>query len=126
MKQTSFDTQQIQEHLYSLLIPKEIMSDFSITKVEEMNELLVIELVEKKEKILNFDQHATLVLNGYLNPIEIQNFPVTGKVCILKLIRRRWKVQGTKEVNFFNDYSYTIEGTKVTPKFGAFLKEIGL
>ncbi len=120
MKQTSLDTQQIQEHLYSLLIPKEIMSDFSITKVEEMNELLVIELVEKKEKILNFDQHATLVLNGYLNPIEIQNFPVTGKVCILKLIRRRWKVQGTKEVNFFNDYSYTIEGTKVTPKFGAF------
>ena len=109
--------------IYSLVVPKEILDDFEISKVEETEEELAIYLVEKLSKIPDSDHE--LVHNGFMNSIEIQGFPIQGKPCYYKLSRRRWKEQGTKK-DYFNTYTYVVEGSKTTQKFGSFLKELGL
>jgi len=125
MKKSSTETGTIQSHLYSLIISEDILKDFNIEKIEEKETILLIELIEKRENVLRLNQGNDLVLNGYMNPIELVNFPVMGKQCLLKLIRRRWKERVSGEGSYHNEYAYAIEGTKITPKFGAFLKEIG-
>lgn len=109
--------------IYSLVVPKEILDDFEISKVEETVAELAIYLVEKLSKIPDSDHE--LVHNGFMNSIEIQGFPIQGKPCYYKLSRRRWKEQGTKK-DYFNTYTYVVEGSKTTQKFGSFLKELGL
>ncbi|MBX9703135.1 MAG: hypothetical protein K2X39_03180 [Silvanigrellaceae bacterium] len=116
----------IENQLFSFLIPEEILTDFDINNIEDTEELLIIELVEKQQNISKLCTDETLVGNGFMNPLELQHFPMNGKKCVLKLIRRRWKQIGSSTGNYFNTYSYAVTGTKVTPSFGAFLKEIGL
>lgn len=125
MKRLSEKAPEIQIHLNTLLVPAEVLADFIITKIEEKVDILLIELTEKEERVSLLNAGIELVLNGYLNALEIQSFPVMGKPCILRLNRRRWKAKGQPSGNYYNDYSYTADGVKVTPKFGAFLKSIG-
>lgn len=123
MKNISQNEFQITHHIYSLVVPKEMLQDFDIDKVEESDELLLIHLTEK---LINVPQSTKeLVLNGYMNAQEIQGFPVQGKSCYYNLRRRRWKEKGTQK-DLFNSYNYAVEGSKTTPDFGAFLKEIGM
>jgi hypothetical protein len=115
----------IEKQLCSLLIPSEILIDFDVQKIEDTEEILIIDLVEKKSAVSKFQSDKDLVSNGFMNPLELQHFPMNGKKCILRLLRRRWKGKGSSSVTYFNTYSYAVIGTKVTPSFGAFLKEIG-
>ena len=55
------------------------------------------ELVEAKE----------VVRCGYMNPCEIQTFPIAGREAFIYIRRRRWKEKGARE-SFFNTYKYTI------------------
>lgn len=116
----------LQEQVCSLLIPKEILLSFEIDKIKESEEIVDIELVEK-ELIPVQLAGKQVVLNGYMNPIELQSYPIQGKTCYLKLKRRRWKVQGTTDsANCHNEYDFAAKGTKATKMFGAFLKENSL
>ena len=100
--------------------------------VERINRLIQ-ELAEIRDAVT--DLYATpiapepaevkeVVRCGYMNPCEIQTFPIAGREAFIYIRRRRWKEKGGRE-SFFNTHKYTIEGIKCTPKFGAFLKEIG-
>lgn len=122
MKTNKPTQQEISHQLYSLVVPEEILKDFEITQVKESSESITIQLLEKKDQTPTSEQE--LVQNGYMNPIEIQGFPIQGKPCYYKLTRRRWKEKGTSK-DWYNTYSYTIEGSKTTQKFGSFLKELG-
>lgn len=116
----------IQFHIYSLVIPKEILLSFEIENIKESEEIVAIELIEK-ELIPPELIGKQAVLNGYMNPVELQSFPIQGRSCYLKLKRRRWKVQGTTDsTNCHNEYNFAAEGTKATKMFGAFLKENNL
>ena len=100
-----------------------ILEFFTIESVYDSKfELLVILLVEKEDL---FPVEADLVLNGYLNIVEVTHFPLKGRQCILQIKRRPWKLRGDnlETKNFHNTYDYSIEGTKVTKEFSAFLKE---
>ncbi len=121
MKNESLDNQ-----VYGLVIPKEILESFIIEQIKEGEEQVEITLIEK-ELIPFVLQGKQAVLNGYMNPIELQSYPIQGKVCYLKLKRRRWKEQGTGEsTNCHNEYDFAAQGTKATKMFGAFLKENNL
>lgn len=129
MKKESQDLNSIQSHLFSLIVPSEILISFEITSVTEKEEHIFIYLDEKES--CKPQNEYDLVLNGFFNPLELNSFPITGKQCFLILKRRKWKKRGTKgdishENGFSNQYDYAIEGTKATKDFGAFLKEIGL
>jgi hypothetical protein len=115
----------LQSQIYSLVIPKEILVSFEIENIKEGEELVEIELLEKELIPLEL-KGKQAVLNGYMNPIELQSFPIQGRKCYLKLKRRRWKAQGTADsANCHNEYDFAAEGTKATKMFGAFLKENG-
>lgn len=122
MKTQQQNPQAIQNHLYSLIVPKEMLESFEITNIEEKAEIITINLLEKIDK--KPISEAELVQNGFMNSIDIQGFPIIGKSCYYRLTRRRWKAKGTSK-DFYNSYSYTKDGSKTTPQFGAFLKEIG-
>ena len=125
MKKISDNSTSIDSHIYSLVIPEAILKDFVLTKVEEQEELLIFTLIESEQKIPSCENGIRLVQNGYLNALEIQNFPIQGKQCVFRLIRRRWKESPATKTTYDNKYSYAVEGTKVTPKFGDFLKVTG-
>jgi len=116
----------LKEQLCSLVIPKEILQSFEIENIKESEEIVEIDMLEK-ELLPPQLEGKKAVLNGYMNPIELQSYPIQGKTCYLKLKRRRWKVQGTTDsTNCHNEYDFAAEGTKATKMFGDFLKENGL
>ncbi len=109
--------------LIQQIVPANILESFTIESIDDSkSELLVILLVEEEDL---FPVEDDLVLNGYLNIVELTHFPLNGRQCILQIKRRRWKLRGDNlgTKSFHNTYDYTIEGTKVTKEFGAFLKE---
>ena len=116
----------IQTRVFSLVIPKEILVSFEIENIKENEEIVEIVLMEK-EIIPSELEGKQAVLNGYMNPIELQSYPIQGRKCYLKLKRRRWKAKCTTDsTNCHNEYDFAAEGTKATKLFGAFLKENGL
>jgi len=125
MEKKSTDKNSIQAHLYSLLIPEEVLVSFEIDSIEEKEEDLFIYLTEKESCIPSKD--VDLVQNGFMNPLELNSFPITGKRCFLILKRRKWKLRRNHgSSSYTNAYDFTLEGTKATKSFGSFLKEIGL
>jgi hypothetical protein len=125
MEKKSTDQSSIQSHLYSLLVPEEILNFFEITTLEEKEEDLFVYLVEKDSCLP--DRSLDLVQNGYMNPVELNSFPIVGKRCFLRLTRRKWKIRGSDgSQSYTNTYDFALEGTKATKLFGSFLKEFGL
>lgn len=112
--------------LFRQVIPVEILESFIVVDFDESKEDEVVIILEEKEGLIP-DESKDLVQNGFLNPIELTHYPLKGRECYLRLKRRRWKLRGgVSNENFFNNYDFTIQGTKVTKEFGAFLKENGL
>lgn len=125
MEKKSTDQSSIQSHLYSLLVPQEILNSFEITTIEEKEDDLFIYLLEKDSCLP--DKDLDLVHNGYMNPVELNSFPIVGKRCFLRLTRRKWKVRSfDASPSYTNTYDFALEGTKATKLFGSFLKEFGL
>jgi hypothetical protein len=113
--------------LIKLIVPENILAHFEYEQSEYISGVYRIHLVEKKDpahypkELIGKGQRS---LNGYMNPIELQTFPIQGKEAFLLLKRRRWKLKGSNK-SYFNTYSFCQEGMKATKEFGAFLKEIG-
>ncbi len=125
MEKRSTNQSSIQSHLYSLLVPQEILNSFEITSIEEKAEDLLIYLLEKDTCTPSHD--IDLVQNGFTNPVELNSFPIVGKRCFLRLTRRKWKARGSDgSASITNTYDFALEGTKATKLFGSFLKEFGL
>jgi len=107
---------------FQLFLPTEWLEFFDLTNIIEKPYGWEITLTEKPDLIPRSLKNKIAVLNGYLNPIEINDFPIRGKPTFLKFIRRRWKEEGSQE-SHFNTYQFHPEGMKATKEFGAFLKE---
>ena len=115
------------KELISLLVPDYILDHFDDEKLEEISGIIRVHLTEKQDP--NHYPKALIgkgerSLNGYLNPLELQNFPAKGKEVFLLLKRRRWKLKGD-DTSYFNTYDFHEPGMKATKEFGAFLKDIG-
>jgi len=110
-----------------LFVPDYILSHFEFESLEKISGVIRLHLVEKKDpnhfpkEIIGKGKRS---LNGFMNPLELQTFPVQGKEVFLILKRRRWKLAGSNE-SYHNTYSFCKKGMKSTKEFGAFLKEIG-
>lgn len=113
--------------IIKLFVPGYILEHFEYENYKKVGGVIRIYLVEKKDpnhypkEIIGKGKRS---LNGYMNPIELQTFPVQAKEVFLYLKRRRWKLDGSPK-SYFNSYRFTEEGMKSTKEFGAFLKEIG-
>lgn len=115
------------QELIALIVPEEILEHFEYVSYEDNTFNYIIHLVEKKD-VMHIPKEilrsGKAVLDGYMNPLELQTFPLKGKEVFLKLKRRRWKIKGTTK-GYSNTYIFNEKGIKATREFGSFLKDIG-
>ena len=112
---------QVPFELLKAFLPIKWLACFELKEFSERNKEWQIVLVEKEDCIPKELQDKEAVQNGFLNPVEISDFPLRGKSTYLKFIRRRWKEAGQNK-SYFNQYDFHPKGMKATKEFGSFLK----
>lgn len=110
-----------QEEILRILLPEGILNFFTVTQIENTPALYKIFLEEKNIPPENIE--GKLVSKGFCEPISIQDFPLRGKACFLKVKRRRWTNLDTGEI-VSRDWDLVANGTRMTSEFAAFLKAI--
>jgi len=111
------------EQLMVAWLPKEWLEFFDIREIEELETEWRITLIEREDLIPGELKGKDVVLDGYMNPVEVEDYPLRGKATYLKFIRRRWKEEGSTN-DYANHYEFHPEGMKATKEFGLFLKEL--
>ena len=109
-------------HLASLVLPKDVLKYFSVVKIEPSPSLLRIHLDEKMEKELSDDLHFES--KGFMEAVEVTDFPIRDHKVILVLRRRRWiDIRTGKSFSLPLQIDITASGTRYSKEFGTFLKE---
>jgi len=113
----------MKEHeLIGLMLPDGILDFFDIVTAEKQIESYTIYLEEKNNTPESYKQHK-LQSKGFCEPITIQDFPLRGKACYLKVKRRRWLDLDTG-MTVSRDWNMVAKGTRMTIEFATFLKEL--
>jgi len=116
-------THELYKELVKLIAPNEITNNFELKEIVENTSTISLLFEEKQEKIPKELQGKEIVLDGFVNTIELQTFPLKEKTVFLVVRRRRWKEKGISDPSYTNQYELHEKGMKTTKEFGAFLKE---
>lgn len=112
------ESQEILKHI----LPEEFVLHFDLTNMKTEGEQLVFTLDEKNEKPPEHHDKE-LESKGFLESIQILDFPIRDKGVILRVRRRKWKDKQTGKT-YTRDWNLKEKGTSYTKGFAAFLKEI--
>ena len=104
----------------SLLLPEGLLEYFEVKKIKKEPQHYILYLEEKNSAPLQQTQDK-LISKGFYDEVTIQDFPLRGKACFLKIKRRRWFSESTQEY-VSRDWSMVAKGTRLTGEFAAFLK----
>ena len=108
--------------LASLVLPAQILDYFLISGVEQTSEEIHIHLDEKMHPELSHDVHFES--KGFMESVNVTDFPIRDHKVILKIRRRRWTDLRTgKSFSIPIDLDVVAKGTRYSKEFGAFLKE---
>ena len=108
--------------LAELVLPSELLHYFIIVKIEQSSTEFRIHLDEKMEKELSDDIHFES--KGFMDAVEVTDFPIRDHKVILVLRRRRWvDIRTGKSFSLPLSIDITASGTRYSKEFGAFLKE---
>lgn len=118
----AMNTALIQE-LIKLIAPGIINENFELQSIDEKTNTITIVFEEKQELVPQELKGKKVVLDGFLNPVELQTFPLKDKAVYLSIKRRRWKEKGSQGPIYNNTYDLHRKGMKTTNEFGLFLKE---
>ena len=110
----------MQDQLQTLLIPPKWRATFEMTELKEKDKEMNMTLTEKDSPPVTLSG-LDCTLNGYMEPVEIIDYPFRGKLMYITFLRRRWKVRG-EDKSHFNTYEFHRPGMKTTDEFGDFLK----
>ncbi|KAA6331858.1 hypothetical protein EZS27_019581 [termite gut metagenome] len=114
---------ELYETISKMLVPAFILENFDIYGARESGASWVIELREKEGRIpVLLSERSDVVFDGYCNPIETLSHSFVCKPVYLKIYRRRYKKSNSDE-HFSNEYDFTLNGLKMVPELGIFLKE---
>ena len=118
------------KEIISFLLPAGILENFTITKIEELDEessndkKIQIELEEKNILPQNYDS-SQYESKGFYPVKLVQDFPIRGKAVYLAIKRRRWRHKIDKSEIIHNDYTLIAENSKITQELSDFLKGTG-
>ncbi len=108
--------------LASLVLPAQILDYFLISGVEQTSQEIHISLDEKMNSKLSNDEHFES--KGFMEAVNVTDFPIRDHKVILKIRRRRWTDLRTgKSFSIPIDLDVVAKGTRYSKEFGAFLKE---
>ena len=116
--------------LLGVILPKGLLSYFDIVAFKELGDVSV-----KKDTFHIYLEEKNIVPKGYskldyeskgfINSKRVQDFPIRGKAVYLHIRARRWRDKKTKSKEIRNDYSFIVEGSKLTKELSSFLKATG-
>lgn len=110
------------EVLARIVLPSEILDYFEITGVEQSSKEIHIHLDELMNPALSDDVHFES--KGFMEPVEVTDFPIRDRKVILVIRRRRWTdVRSGKSFSVPINLEVVCKGTRYSKEFGAFLKE---
>ena len=108
--------------LAQIVLPTQILDYFSIVGVSQTATEIYINLDEKKNPELNGDVHFES--KGFMEAVNVTDFPIRDHKVILRIRRRRWTDTRTgKSFSIPIDLDIVAKGTRYSKEFGAFLKE---
>ena len=100
--------------LVKLIAPPEVVNNFDFTEIQGTSKNILLVFTEKTDHVPQELKGKEVVLDGYLNKLELQTFPLKDKSVFIVIRRRRWKEKGSKEPGVSNDYKLHEEGIKTT------------
>ena len=104
------------------MLPSEILDYFEITSVEQSSTEIHIHLDELMNPALSDDVHFES--KGFMEAVEVTDFPIRDHKVILVIRRRRWTdVRTGKSFSIPISLDVACKGTRYSKEFGAFLKE---
>lgn len=111
-----------EKELAELLLPEGILRYFQVSDVVKKDKEYMIYLEELN---IHPEQYKgqKLTSKGFYEPVTIQDFPLRGKACFLKVKRRRWLNEDTGQI-VMRDWDIVAKGTRMTRDFAIFLKGI--
>ena len=104
------------------LLPAGILEYFEVRDIVFKDDEYHIHLEEKNIHPSQF-KDTKLTSRGFFDEVTIQDFPLRGKACYLKVRRRKWLNESTG-LNVSRDWNLVAEGTRMTEEFASFLKGI--
>ena len=105
-----------------LMVPEGLLDYFQVVRLEKgisgyefyFDEMNIALGQYKKEDLSS---------KGFYNEESMNDFPLRGNKCVLKLRRRKWIEKSSgKIVN--RDWSIVAKGMRITEEFATFLKEL--
>lgn len=110
------------EVLARIVLPSEILDYFEIASVEQASTEIHIHLDELMKPSLSGD--VRFESKGFMEPMEVTDFPIRDHKVILIIRRRRWTdIRTGKSFSVPIDLDVACKGTRYSREFGAFLKE---
>ena len=95
---------------------------FTIVSVREVGPEFHISLDERMDKALSDD--SSFESKGFMEAVDITDFPIRDHKVVLKIRRRRWTDLRTgKSFTLPIALDMVAQGTRYSKEFGAFLKE---
>lgn len=108
--------------LSRIVLPSQILDYFTISGVEQTSNEIYIGLDEKMNQELSSDVHFES--KGFMESVNVTDFPIRDHKVILKIRRRRWLDTRTgKSFSLPIGLDVVASGTRYSKEFGAFLKE---
>ena len=114
------------EQLAHLVLPKEILDNFDIVKIEtDESDIDAMSLTIHLDERMNayLQKSEDYESKGFMDSVEVTDFPIRDHKVILVLRRRRWIDTRTgKSFSLLLNIDITASGTRYSKEFGAFLK----
>lgn len=108
--------------LARIVLPSEILDYFIVSGVEQTATEIHISLDEVMNQELKENEHYES--KGFMEAVNVTDFPIRDHKVILKIRRRRWTDLRTgKSFSVPIDLDIVAKGTRYSKEFGAFLKE---
>ena len=105
--------------LAQMFLPTQILNYFVIAGVEQTSTEIRISLDEKKNPELSNDIHFEF--KGFMEAVNVTDFPIRDHKIILRIRRRRWIATRTgKSFSLPIDLDAVAKGTRYSREFGAF------
>ena len=112
----------IYKEFVSSFLPKDILTYFDLIDFKKEGNQLRVYLTEKIDTPIEH-QNEHIQANGFLNEINVKDFPIRDLFVVLHIKRRRWLlVDNNKKVT--RNWDLIATGTRLTSEFSAFLKEL--
>ena len=106
----------------SVVLPAQILDYFMVVGVEQTETEIHISLDELPDKELS--EYIHFESKGFMEPVNVTDFPIRDHKVILRIRRRRWI--DTRTGTSFSipiDLDIVAKVTRYSKEFGAFLKE---